>query len=100
LGKFISTEEGKFSDQFISSSLDGTIKLWDLQPKPMPAHQKIPTNCRFGYPKKLLSNQSPLSVLNNHLKPSYSVRLNFFHFNNLVSFTISIIGTNKNTNKI
>ncbi|CAH1731756.1 unnamed protein product [Aphis gossypii] len=75
LGKFISTEQGKFSDQFISSSLDGTIKLWDLQPKSMPTHQKTPTNCRFGYPKKLLSNKSPLSVLNNHLKPSYSIKI-------------------------
>jgi len=68
-------QEGTFSDQFISASLDGTVKLWDLQSNLMKKpYQQNATNSRFEYPKKLLSNKSPLSNLNNRLKPSYSVR--------------------------
>lgn len=68
--------DGTFSHQFMSASLDGTIKFWDLQSKFMKKpYQKNETNSRFGKPKNLLSNKSTLSNFNNRLKPSYSVRL-------------------------
>lgn len=71
-------QQGTFSDQFMSASLDGTIKVWDLQLKLMKKpYQKSETNSRFGRPKNLMSNKSPLSHLNNRLRPSYSVRLTF-----------------------
>lgn len=70
-------QQGTFSDQFMSASLDGTIKVWDLQSKfKKKPYQKSEPNSRFGRPKNLISNKSPLSHLNNRLRPSYSVRLN------------------------
>lgn len=75
MGKFISVQEGEFSDQFFSASMDGTIKLWDLKSKPMPRIiKKSKTNTSFEHPEKLNNYKSPLSIYNNRLKPSYTVR--------------------------
>eukprot|EP00102_Acyrthosiphon_pisum_P020917 XP_016658127.1 PREDICTED: uncharacterized protein LOC100571197 [Acyrthosiphon pisum] len=74
LGKFISVHEGEFSDQFFSASMDGTIKLWDLNSKPMPRIiKKNTTNTGFENPEKLNNYKSPLSIYNNRLKPSYTI---------------------------
>ncbi|CAI6355721.1 unnamed protein product [Macrosiphum euphorbiae] len=74
LGKLIPMQQGTFSDQFMSASLDGTIKVWDLQSKfKKKPYQKSEPNSRFGRPKNLISNKSPLSHLNNRLRPSYSI---------------------------
>lgn len=75
LGQLVAVQEGRFSDQFFSSSMDGTIKLWDLQSTPLPkAHKKSTANTRFGRPENLNDYVSPLNVYNNRLKPSYTVR--------------------------
>lgn len=75
MGKFISVQEGEFSDQFFSASMDGTIKLWDLNSTLMPRiKKKITTNTSFEHPENLNNYKSPLSVYNNRLKPSYTVR--------------------------
>lgn len=75
MGKFISVQEGEFSDQFFSASMDGTIKLWDLNSTPMPRiNKKSTTDTSFEHPEKLNNYRSPLSVYNNRIKPSYTVR--------------------------
>jgi len=99
-------QQGTFSDQFMSASLDGTIKVWDLQSKLMKTtYQKSETNSRFGIPKNLMSNKSPLSHLNNRLRPSYSVRLYYSRytnwFNTIIVVTVVIaVQDTLNTNTI
>ncbi|XP_029341501.1 uncharacterized protein LOC115033314 [Acyrthosiphon pisum] len=67
-------QQETFSDQFMSASLDGTIKVWDLQLKLVKKpYQKSETNSRFRRPKNLMSDKSPLSHLNNRLRPLYSI---------------------------
>ncbi|XP_025202203.1 uncharacterized protein LOC112599497 [Melanaphis sacchari] len=74
LGKFVNVQEGQYSDQFFSASMDGTIKLWDLNSTPMPrVIKKSTTNTSFKYPEKLNNYKSPLSIYNNRLKPSYTI---------------------------
>ncbi|XP_060848211.1 dynein axonemal intermediate chain 3-like isoform X2 [Rhopalosiphum padi] len=74
LGAFINVQEGQFSDQFFSASMDGTIKLWDLKSTPMPRIiKKSTTNTSFNQPEKLNNYKSPLSIYNNCLKPSYTI---------------------------
>lgn len=74
LGKFINVQEGQFSDQFFSASMDGTIKLWDLDSTPIPRIiKKNSTNTSIKHPEKLNNYRSPLSIYNNRLKPSYTV---------------------------
>ncbi|CAH1731486.1 unnamed protein product [Aphis gossypii] len=74
LGKFINVQEGQFSDQFFSASMDGTIKLWDLDSTPIPRIiKKNSTNTSIKHPEKLNNYRSPLSIYNNRLKPSYTI---------------------------
>lgn len=69
-------QEGQFSEQFFSASMDGTIKLWDLHSKPLPkASQKSTSIHRFGFPEKLKTYKSPLHIYNNCLKPTYTVSI-------------------------
>ncbi|XP_050527751.1 uncharacterized protein LOC126897863 isoform X2 [Daktulosphaira vitifoliae] len=77
LGKLVNTPKDKFSDQFFSSSMDGTIKLWDLHSTPV-SKSKKPVNApkpRFGHPDNLNKYKSPFIIYNNRLEPSYSIKV-------------------------
>lgn len=74
LGKLVTVQEGLFSDQFFSTSMDGTVKLWDLHSTPLPKiNQKSTTNPHFEYPENLKKYKSPLNIYNNRLQSSYTV---------------------------
>lgn len=67
--------EGQFSEQFFTSSLDGNIKLWDLQSKSVSKYKKTnKTKPRFDHPENLKNHKSPLGIYHNRLKPSYTVK--------------------------
>lgn len=74
LGKLVTVQGGQFSYQFFSASMDGTVKLWDLNSTPLPKTNEKSTTSR-EHPKNLKKYKSPLNIYNNRLQPSYTVRL-------------------------
>ncbi|VVC41741.1 WD40/YVTN repeat-like-containing domain,WD40 repeat,WD40-repeat-containing domain [Cinara cedri] len=67
-GKLVNTEEGNFSLQFFAASLDGTVKLWDL-------NSTLPVETNKKKTENFNKYNSPLSVYNNRLKPLYTITI-------------------------
>lgn len=66
--------EGQFSMQFLSSSIDGTIKVWDLHTKLLPNSKLKSTRNILERTTRLNTYKSPLDIYNNRLMPTYTVK--------------------------
>ncbi|XP_050532358.1 dynein axonemal intermediate chain 3-like [Daktulosphaira vitifoliae] len=79
VGKLVTLENANtYSDQFFTASMDGTIKLWNLQStSTLNENIKFTNNTQFynSFPECLNKYRSPLNIYNNRLQPSYTIKV-------------------------